>query len=442
MKTIFLLVFSFVPFIFLAQKQDSIIVKFNFIDELSKETIPNVQLLIQDEKQQSIHLTASHKGEASVKLVSNQTYKIAITHEMYQTVLLEKKINGTTAINYDIKLTPIKTKWLNQVTVKAPGVPDTVYKSEELSVADYTFIDGQILLLLYPKTLKKGTELALFDGMEVKKKFILPEYTYELKVDYRGVTHAIGEKNVFGIHLNEHEIGISKTDAKYFKQYIEPILDTNYSKLYFSNFNKDYPAFKYFSYDQIDSNYVQILEIQDDLMMELYRSEYKWADIRTKLWAKQQEYNTGIDAEIWVGAAIFTQSVYYKELYAPFYKKNDTLYIFDYYKDKMHLFNTEGKLIEEIAIFHHYDAKKTGWKKQLNQDPISKDVFALFEKNGTAFLGKINLKNGKINQKVQLRFKYVENVQVYNGFVYYIYRPFESAQKKYLYKEKLPEDLK
>lgn len=36
-------------------------------------------------------------------------------------------------------------------------------------------------------------------------------------------------------------------------------------------------------------------------MMELYRSEFKYVDVRTKLWAMDKEHETGIDKEIWVG---------------------------------------------------------------------------------------------------------------------------------------------
>jgi hypothetical protein len=74
-----------------------------------------------------------------------------------------------------------------------------------------------------------------------------------------------------------------------FFQYVTPIVDTNASKLYFSNFNKDYPIFDYVIFDINDSTYRSILNIKDDMMMELYRSEYKWVDVRTKIWAQNKE---------------------------------------------------------------------------------------------------------------------------------------------------------
>jgi hypothetical protein len=199
-----------------------------------------------------------------------------------------------------------------------------------------------------------------------------------------------------------------------------------------------YPAFDYFAFDQLDSVYKRIAEIEDELMMELYRSEYKWVDVRTKLWAKYKELETGIDAEVWVGANYFTQSLYYKELYAPMFGKNDTFYVFDYYKDLLLSFDRNGEPLDSVSIYHHYNPKYTGWAKQLLQDRQTGMIYALYEKDGFTYLGLMDLKTGEVSEKVKLAFKYVDKVLVYNNSVYYIYRPFESAQKKFLYKERLP----
>jgi len=35
----------------------------------------------------------------------------------------------------------------------------------------------------------------------------------------------------------------------------------------------------------------------------------------------------------------------------------------------------------------------------------------------------------------------VDKIAVHDNFVYYIYRPYETAQKKFLYRERLPYDF-
>ena len=173
--------------------------------------------------------------------------------------------------------------------------------------------------------------------------------------------------------------------------YIAPIVDTSVSKYYFSNYNPDFPAFDYFTYDLDDSSYRKIAQVEDELMMELYRSEYKWVDVRTKLWAKDMENETGIDAEIWVGASYFTQSIYYKELYAPLFKRNDTLFLFDHYKNLLFRFNEMGDVMDSIPIFYHLQPKQTGWKKLLLQDQTTGQVYVVYEKVGQYYLQRLDL---------------------------------------------------
>jgi hypothetical protein len=49
----------------------------------------------------------------------------------------------------------------------------------------------------------------------------------------------------------------------------------------------------------------------------------------------------------------------------------------------------------------------------------------------------LNTSTGEIEKVHPLYYKYPEKLKVKNGYAYYIYRPFESLQNKYLYREKL-----
>jgi hypothetical protein len=160
--------------------------------------------------------------------------------------------------------------------------------------------------------------------------------------------------------------------------------------------------------------------------------------VRTKLWAKNLENQTGIDAEIYVGAAYFTQSLYYEPVYAPLFLVRDTIYIFDYPKDMLRVFLSDGTAVRTIPIFHHYQARQSGFQRNLQQDRQTGKIYAVFEQEGHCYVGLIDLQTGMITQKVKLSFRYVEKVRVHNNEVYFIYRPFESTQKKFLYKQKLP----
>ena len=426
---------------------NSQVAQFHCVDKKTGESIPNVQFSLQ-----LLNLNAS-VGDSAIKLQTDRNGKVTLTatinalilvstnHPIYddfrQGFRMKRTENDT--LKFEIVLKPSSLQNIKEVVIKAPGIPDTIYGSDRLSVADFEIQkNGKLILLTYPKQLKKGGEIILFDGKEVLSTFPVNDVPEKLIRDFRGNTHVICQSDILTIVTTKNEVQIASIEKDYFFKYIAPIIDTNRTKMYLNNFNPVYPAFDYFTFDRIDSSYKKILHIEDDLMMELYKSEYKWMDVRTKLWAKNKEIETGISAEVWVGANYFTQSLYYEEAYAPMFHRNDSIFVFDYSKDRLLIFNVFGDLVDTLAVYHHYNPRKSGWKKNVIQDKVTGAIYAVFELNGFSYLGLIDVNTGRIEKKVKLAYKYVDKIRVNNNFVYYIYRPFESLQRKFLYREQLP----
>jgi hypothetical protein len=422
--------------------QNTFVFALNCKDKNTQENIPNVNALFQV-ADSAIRTKSNFSGKVFVKLHSITKFSISLDHGYYDSESIDifppKSISLNDTIRKTVFLSKTKVKVLNEVVVLAPGAVQVLFQSEKLSVSDFEILpNGELLLLAYPKRLDKGSELLIYDGKQVLQSFKLKENPKELIHDFRGNVHVVCENGIYGIHRQNQNIGISTIDKAYYMKYIFPVVDTVQSKLFFSNFNANYPAFDYLAFDQLDSTYSKIMEIKDELMMELYRAEYKWVDVRTKLWAFNKEIETGIDKEIWVGANYFTNTLYYKQLYAPMFRKNDSICVFDYYKDLLFSFDSRGNKLDSIPIFHHYQPKQTGWKRNLLQDEISGDVYAFFEKAGICSIQKINLQTGILGDKIQFEHKYVDKVAINGAKAYYIYRPFESAQKKFLYVTQLP----
>ncbi len=436
-----LLVFFAIVCSFMSYGKDSVVVIVEIRSVTEDETVQNVVARIEIGSK-SIYRTSSQKGVFSFKVHVGNGITFKLNHTQFESSKIFERISPKCikdTINYVFKMKTIKTQQLSDIVIPAPGIPKVVYQSPRLHVQDFEIQNnGDILLLAYSRQLKKGSELLLYDGLKVRSKFQVPGLAEEIIRDYRGNPHLVCKDAIYGIHTKDKKIGISTTDKQYYLTYLAPIVDTNKTIMYFSNFNPDYPAFEYFAFDQRDSAYKKIMKIEDALMMELYRSEYKWVDVRTKLWAKKKELATGIDAEIWVGANYFTQSLYYKELYAPMFHRNDSLFVFDYYKDKLYTFDERGDALDSVGIYHHYNPKSIGWKKNLMQDRVTGEVYALFDRAGYSYLGWVDTKTGEIKEQVKLAHRYVEKIIINGNFIYYIYREFESADKKHLWRDRLP----
>jgi hypothetical protein len=417
----------------------------SFKDFKTKEPIPNVSCnLIYNITPQniiSVFDTSAQNGFIFNQLKEIPPYSfltLLYTHPIYQggkkTIQNDPKQD---TIRIELYLKAERIQEVQNVYVR-PLKPDTVFASKTHSVADFELgSEGELYLLSYQKNLQKDAQLQCFRNDTTLFLQNIPERANALKRDFRGNIHVETASNMYGLQRTDSSLQLGSIPKDYFYKYIAPIVDTSLTRQFYSSYTDIYPAFEYGSMDQLDSTYKAILHIQDDLMMELYRSEYKWVDVRTKLWAKNLELKTGVDAEIYVGANYFTQSLYYQPVYAPLFLINDTIYIFDYPKDMLRVYSASGSLLRSTPIFHHYQAKETGFQRNLQHDRVTGKIYALFQKDGHTFLGHIDLKTGQIDYKVKLAFRYVEKVRIHNGAAYFIYRPFESTQKKFLYKQKI-----
>lgn len=433
-----------------AQRTDSVVVIFEITDQDNDTPIEGVRVAItQGDAVQEV--ASNNDGEAFCTIEKFGEMKARFWHPDYSRhTFIEEIYNNSTldTLRFSVSLTSLSTLILDEVVVTVPGVPKVVYSSKLLSVQDFEITDNyDAVLLTYPKQLKKGGRLLLYDMVsEVKDSIEIKGEAIELVRDYEGHIYLLHSGGCARIIVNQDQMEVINLSAFYYHRYIAPIVGTTTRKMFFSTYDAYYPAFDYFYLNVIDSTYTKFASVIDIELMAEYRAEYRYVDhhdpiaIRQKLAAKNLELQTGVDAEIIYGRGTFTRSPYYKAPYAPMFKMDNYLFLFDYHCDSMKIFDDNGKLLSEKRITHDHNERKTGWKRELLHDRVKNKVYAVFEKGGFHYLQRINLTTGKLKLPMKLHHRYAEEIQVVNGNVYYIYRPFESYQKKYLWMEKLPKN--
>ena len=413
-------------------------------DSENLRSVAEVNLRYSCDKAAAI-LKSDSLGKARISCHSKQI-NITLSAEFYKTqsnvILREdravKQSNDT--LFFVIYLEPKAAKTMIETVVKNPYQPQEIFASERLSVADFEILDeDNVLLLTYERKLNKGAELLLVDAHEkVQFNKTLGGDAVHLLRDFRGFIHLMYKNRLDYVHLTDDAFDLVAMEKNYFDRYVAPIIDTSKTKFYFTNYRETYPAADFFVYDDLDSTYLKISSVSDEIMMDMFIKEYLWVDVRTKLWAREMEQKTGIDKEDIVGEAIFTQSIFYKEIYAPLFLKNDTVYLFDFYKDYLRKFDRNGNLLDSTAISMHHHPKKTGWCNRVLQDAKTGSIYAIFDKGGYAVIRAVNLDDGTLGVSIRLDFRYVEKLIVHDNALYYTYRPFESNQKKFLYRQLLP----
>lgn len=431
-----------------AQKKDSIIIQFHLEDVEVGSDIKNANVKLKTNEKEigkqtgfdgNVHFYYSDFSPKSI---------LKIEPPFHQDTLIELGKSIFPKLRRDTVVITIQLKFVGQMNeefiVSNEKLPDTIFGSEQVSIADFELLsNGDILMLAYEKRLNKSADLYLFSEGEILSTTNITGQALELQQDFRGNVHILCKNKVISVYVDPFKkVQLGIIDKGYYFKYLAPIVDSSYTSYFYSNYSDVYPAFEYFSFDNIDSTYKALLNIQDELMMELYRSEYKWVDVRTKIWAKEMERQTGVDKVIWVGANYFTQSIYYEELYAPLFKRNDSLFIFDHYKDLIFTLDLDGNKLDSVPIFYHLNERKTGWKKEVIQDKTTGQLYTVYDRSGYTYIRYIDTNDGSISQSQQLHFRYVDKIEINNNKIYYIHRPFESVQKKFLYEEELKFEFK
>jgi len=388
------------------------------------------------------------KGNFAISLSEiNLTIVIKFNAINYKPIEIEKKISGKeTLLAIKMEFAPVM---LPEVGIFAG--PDTVWSNDVLNVADFILRPAGMLLLTYEKeerwkrqedsktTLYAGCRLILLDslGNEVTR-YLVSELCRGFQTNFYGDVFLMSHKKIHLVDIAESKISISEIERKVFEQQIEPVIDSIQQRIYFSNYTRNFPAFEYMIYNAKDSTQQSMRYVVDEQMMKMFRSEYKYMQPREKLEAFRFELDTGIDREI-IAAYMrgFQNTYYYEPLNSPLLVANDTLLLFDHTHDKLIRFDQQGNPIDSTSITYHKNNKLHRWSEKLVKDLADEKIYTYFDRQGYHYVKAIDQSTGATGSAMKLTHRYSENIRIRKGYVYYVYRPYESAQKRFLYRERL-----
>lgn len=361
----------------------------------------------------------------------------------------EVEVNPNSGKEIVIALSPM---WID---IRGPEINavriDTVWGSDELNVADFAFVDDGLLILTYQKEdrWKRDTESkqTFFSGCELRWSPAggrdettagIPFNCTGLYTDYFNKVFLESGGQHFAIDLQMGVPRLELVNMDEFAESIKPVIDTVGTRVILSSYNPDYPAFEYYAFNTADSSLQKLRYIVDEEMMAMFRSEFKYLHPRDKLAAFRHELKTGIDKEI-VAAYMsgFRNSNYYEPLNAPLLVKNDTLLIFDHHHDKLLKLDSRGEAIDSLLIQYHRKPKPEKWSGKVIKDLANDEVYTYYNRNGFTVLKRVNTETGIPDSSFELHHRYVEKIKLRDGWVYYIYRPFESPQKRILYRQRI-----
>jgi hypothetical protein len=340
----------------------------------------------------------------------------------------------------------------NDVVITAS--PKVVYSNDTMNVADFQFIGDSLLLLTYEAeerwkraeeakiTIYKNCELVLLNRAgQVVQVASLPGQFCSLYKKHPGSTFLIGRTDKYYLAWNDGLMAIHRIKEKDFNDIIQPVLAVRDDDVLYTNYNSEFPAFDYYLYHTVDSTFDPLAHIEDEELMRMFRSEYKYLSPREKLEAYRFELETGMDKE-YVAAYMrgFQNTNYYEPLNAPMIPTAEGYCLFDHHHDRMVMYTKEGLPVDSVTIKYHRVKKPLKWQEIVYSDEQQEVFYTTYNRNGYTELHRIDA-SGKSEKVMDLFCRYAEQLTIRDGYAYYVYRPFESSQNRYLYKERIKQKM-
>jgi hypothetical protein len=327
---------------------------------------------------------------------------------------------------------------LPEAPIYAKTGPDTVVGNWHFFIEDYMFLnDSQFILLTFEKTLKQAKVMLAGKDEKILGSFSVPGEAISLQRDFKGRINVLCRDSAFRVKIvPPATVLLLALPYKDFCERVLPVVDTINGRILFSNYFAEYPEFSYFSFNLRDTSVGRIHTIVDRQLLEQYNWEFDNLLPKDRLYARKMEAYTGIDKRM-IAATMtgYPKSIFYTPLYAPMYVVHDTICIFDHYADTLFLYDRDFNCIGASKIDYHHPKNWKEWDRQILKDEITGEIYAQFEKDGFYTLKKIDIATGKVTGVYQLQNHYVKHIRIRNGGAYYIHQPFDSIQKKYLYRE-------
>ena len=418
--------------------KNNILVKGFVYDLETKHAVPHVSVQLINS---TFGTETNSKGSfelslPKIKHLSLKFHALNYKNEIKEIETLDEK--DTTQLMVYLKPSAIV---LDSFTVRANPTPDTVFGNNKFSIQDFDFYEDKYILLSFDKKTDKPFLRLVNEQQKILSSFPLPqkpENVKELYRDYMGYVNVICKEIIYRIIIQNDVISIGSIPVEDYNAMVKPVIDTIQSQILFSNYNRDFPMFNYFSYNTTDSTKKEITSIENEDLMKAYRFEYYSLKPHDKLLARNIADEYGIDKH--KAAALisgFTQSMYYTPLYAPLFVISDTIHVFDHYKDCLFHFNKNGQKLDSVKINYHHPKNWREWKNCMVKDLTENLIYAVYDSNGHKYIKQISYKTGKAEGTYKIIHYSAEKIKVRDGYIYYVYRPFESLQEKFLYKERL-----
>ena len=342
--------------------------------------------------------------------------------------LYEKELNNFIMV---VKLEE-NSHMLPEVTI-VEQAPQLAYENKDVWILDYSVDEKGIMAVTTDgkesQLLHLGFEQDTISIKEIDKKldYLFREIIYQ---DLFGNTHLLSIDSAFQIHSEKDNLqllyGVTLEKHK-----------TTFGNLYALTDSIVVTRKEFYSGQEIVYFMTNRNNSKTEVLCDVYGSSREMAKnwqldnirLRRALNPGESDFVNPYEkpAEWESFEADLLKRVMLQEIYVPLLNVDNKIYIFDFQKDYIYKYDAKGEYLGKKEISFHLkskyarrDAPGNPWDKKLIYDKARKECYAQFITDGTVTLKKIDLESGNIIGTYVLDDHYFpENIQVYDGVVYY-----------------------
>jgi len=389
--------------------QNGYVISGHVIDKETGNPVYNVNIL---EKNTKNGTTTNNNGFFFIK-VNKLPTNLGFSHVVYKKVNFECK--NSASINIQMQK---KVDSLPEVNVLAHKIVNLVEK-KFFDVVDYEFYGENILLLAYSYKDIVNPWLIMINN-NGDTLFRTPSYKEgNFYRDCLGNIHLVSKDFAYQIFIEDQQINLLyPANPDTFYKILNPCVTVINNKYFLKQWSSHNQVLSYSMVNANDSTKKNVKVISDKRALRMLSDRNRFYSMGVSL---------PTDADL-----RFEEMCFFAPIFAPMVKLKTQIAVFNFVDSKIELFEENGVPVKQIPIDFH---KLKGWREEIFADEITGKAYSLFKINGISKLCEISLETGEIiNENIIPNFKYIENIKVRNGFVYFLYRINSPLELMKLYK--------
>lgn len=363
--------------------------------------------------------------------------QMQIKHPLYKEYLevVRAPVNKADTIRLEIILEGKETE-LEEVTVNSSRII-WAYDKKNTHIIDFALYETEMLLVC-----AENHRYFLRRLDSIGKKIVdvqIKKNPVGLYTDCTGGTHLVYADSIFEIKFIRNSIGMLSGDS-YEKtmQVLSPCVISSPDNIILKRLG---PHNKLVEYVKVDWNTKKPsqLYITSDQQTMRQLDEYATANeipvsLSNPNYSRTTVINNSTDRQKWQNQQFYNQ-ILKKPLYAPIFEINDSVFVFDHFKDSAMVYSLSGKHVRSYQFSYHYFEN---WKGELFLNEEKTKLYARYEIDGLVTLRQIDPSTGKV-LKVDILEKHIHpmNIQIRGNYAYYIYKHYLDNSIHYLYKQPL-----